>query len=821
MKIVYREDQKEIMKYKSGTMGIQAVPGAGKTFIITHLVAKLLEDMVDREEDGKILVLTYMNSAVNNFRTRIKKIIEGKDIPKSKFEVMTIHSLAMSIIKENTEIAFINDEFEIIDDYKKEILLDNAINRYREHIKDKDRQKADPIMSFLDRKNMKKDTDKKWEREFRGIVSNAIKLLKYAELDSDKMEELVEKRNEKLKMEKNPIKKMDYRGIMSIISPIYSYYQEEMRNSGYLDYDDILLMAHSILENNKDVAEVYQRKYKYVFEDECQDSNFIQGKIIEIIAGNKSNRKNSDKNLVRVGDVNQSITGTFAGSDPKNFINFYKSADYSYKMDMASRSSKDVIDVANKLVSYVNKTDKSAYSGSLEELYIREVSKGAGYKENPKVDEYSISYKKVYSDSENTNTIIDKVKKIKKEHKYYSIGILCFANFQTDEIADQLELNHIEFDQLGSSNSERKKLISDLKAGIDFLKDPVDKEAFTKFIIEAFILRRSEEVNSTENRHEKVVEARNRLLGESYDAFEELPYTKIEDTDGGKIAEIEKYLKKADIEKWIYDDEYYREYGESKISSNKKDAVINKSISTLDVLKRKYNIDSIRIKLRKICESPQIDPSKLIVSIADELDLTVEERMLMTYIAFYIENLVNFENADLDRVSIVLDKKYSRIFDSAIDTIYDIGEKEPEPGSVTLATLHKSKGMEWDAVIIFGINSNNFPSSYIDYFRSEIKYLKDGFKFPEADVKRDIDYFTDKKLMKKEDYEMQVKKELIDERTRLLYVGITRAKKDILLICALNEKNKVTGTLFKKKESEFFKVLSKYIESRLHGNQEF
>ncbi|WP_317316621.1 ATP-dependent helicase, partial [Peptostreptococcus russellii] len=642
MKIVYREDQKEIMEYRSGTMGIQAVPGAGKTFIITNLAAKLLENMVKNEEGGKILVLTYMNSAVNNFRSRIKQIVEDKNIPKSKFEVMTIHSLAMSIIKENTEIAFINEEFEIIDDYKKEILLNNAIDRYRAEMKEKRPSAKDPVMSFLDGKNIKKDTDSKWEREFRQIVSSAIKLLKYAELDSDTLEKLVEKRNEKYKIEKDIVKRQDYRGIMSVISPIYSYYQEEMRNNSYLDYDDILLMAYNILVENEDIAEAYQKKYRYVFEDECQDSNLIQGKIIELIAANKNNRKKSNKNLVRVGDVNQSITGTFAGADPQHFINFCKNADYSYKMDMASRSSKDIIDLANELVSMVNKDKRDAYYNSLEKLYIREVKKGAGYKENPNIDNYEVFYKKAYSDAENINSIVDEIKAIKKEHKEYSIGVLSFANYKIEELAETLELNNIEFDHLGSSTNERKKIINDLKAGVDFLIEPSNEENFKKFIIEAFIIRRSSQVNSTENKHEKIVKARQRLFSEEVDAFEEIEYSKIEEVDGSEIAEIENYFKNVDVEKWIYNDEYYRNFAEEPSEEDSLDAVIKKKLSKIDIIKHKFNMDKIREKLRRISMASQINPADTIKAIADEIDTSHEERMLISYILFYIENLVNF-----------------------------------------------------------------------------------------------------------------------------------------------------------------------------------
>ena len=76
--INYREDQLPIISYENGTMAVPAVPGAGKTFIVTNLVAKLLCE--NKHKGGKILILTYMNSAVSNFKGRIKKILQDNEI---------------------------------------------------------------------------------------------------------------------------------------------------------------------------------------------------------------------------------------------------------------------------------------------------------------------------------------------------------------------------------------------------------------------------------------------------------------------------------------------------------------------------------------------------------------------------------------------------------------------------------------------------------------------------------------------------------------------------------------------------------------------
>lgn len=771
MEIVYRKDQKEIMKYKSGTMGIQAVPGAGKTFIITNLVADLLEEMAANNEDGKILILTYMNSAVNNFKSRIRAILEKRGLSKTKFEVMTIHSLAMKIIKENTSLALMNEEFEIIDDYKKEMLLKNVIEKFKEE---------DPNQSidkFIDPSKRKVEkTVKKWNNEFFSIVSNSIKLLKYENLTDENLKEMVQERKKEFEEAKDKAQKNSLRGIMNIISPIYSLYQEELRANAYIDYDDLLIIAYNILSRDESVANHYQKKYKYVFEDECQDSNMIQGKIIDIIAGNKDNKKSSRKNLVRVGDVNQSITGTFTGSDPKYFIDFYKSADYKYNMNMASRSSKDIINLANELVKFTNKDENQVYYNSLENLYIEEVEKSMGYKENPKSQKNMLNYQISNSIEEETSKIIREIQYLKENFPNYSIAVLCFYNSGVKRIEESLKEKGIEYEVLGSNLDERKKIINDIRLAIDFLIDPKDDRKLAELIIEGFIVRNED--------------------------------LELEDSEAVNIM---KYFKGVDCEKWIFDDEYYRDYKNKSTSSEE---LISRDLNEIDIFKIRTNMSAIRSSIQSLCSFPQINIARLIENIIDLFQASREEKMLGSYIAFYLENLLRFEAEGLYRASIALDLKYSAVFNSAIESIYDVGEYEAEAGSITLATLHKSKGMEWDAVIMFGLNSDNFPSSYSDYFRMNRKYLRKGFECPEASIKKDIDYFSKRDVKDIDEYERNLKKDTIAEHIRLMYVGITRAKKRVTLMNAKKEVSPSGEYIFNKRNSLFFEHLIKVINNK-------
>ena len=96
-----------------------------------------------------------------------------------------------------------------------------------------------------------------------------------------------------------------------------------------------------------------------------------------------------------MGDINQSITGTFSSSDPKYFKEFIQDADNCYKMDMSNRSSKDILDLANKLVKYVtSEFRQEECRDALEDMEIRTVTSGMGYKENPNPEIYSINTKR-------------------------------------------------------------------------------------------------------------------------------------------------------------------------------------------------------------------------------------------------------------------------------------------------------------------------------------------------------------------------------------------------------------------------------------------
>ena len=460
-KINYREDQLPIIQYENGKMAVPAVPGAGKTFIVTNLVAKLLEEK--RQGKGKILILTYMNSAVNNFKVRIKKILEEKNIDeKNSYEVMTIHSLAVKIIKEKPEIVMLNEDFNIADDLQKTMILNECINNFKINGGEKAfrfflKEQKDPI--WADRQL------DAWEKGFYDLVQNTISELKYKDISPQKLEEYMRENR---------------RGILKIILPIYKEYERRLKANGLLDYDDMLILAYKALSIDEDLKIKYQNKYQYVFEDECQDSNEIQGKIIGLIC-------EEHNNLVRVGDINQSITGTFSSSDPKFFKEFIEDSDYCYRMDMSNRSSKDIINLANELTRYVTQNLQPECRDALEQMDIKTVPKNKGYKENPKPDKYQISYKYYKTFDKEIEQTVKFVRNIHKRYPDKSIGILVPYNDHINLVAKELIKEDLEFEELGPNSLRKRRVIDNIAIIIDFILNCDEKEKLIEVLDKVYI----------------------------------------------------------------------------------------------------------------------------------------------------------------------------------------------------------------------------------------------------------------------------------------------------------------------------------------------
>ncbi|WML37247.1 ATP-dependent helicase [Clostridium sp. OS1-26] len=649
----FREDQKPIMEYRGGTMAVPAVPGAGKTFIVAHLAAKIIEEKLHKP--GKVLVVTYMNSAVNNFKSRISSVLENKGIAvNGDYEVMTIHSLAMKILKERPDVVGVNEEFQIIDDMKKIAFLNECIENWR-------RKNGERIFRFLLSDSGNRKYNEKSEYYWRDFFNIADSLISELKLNSISPELLLEK-----------LENVEEISIVKSIFEVYDAYVKKIRMEGYIDYNDLLLLAYKALLLDGKLREKFKNKYSFIFEDECQDSNLVQSNILLLLSENNNN-------LVRVGDLNQSIMGTFTSSDPKFFANFCSQAERKHIMNVAGRSSMEIISLANYLVSYVRTEHlEEKCRGALEEQYIKMMAGMEGFK-NPEPEDYGI-YSYCYSSWDKVKeTTLKAVKNFKIKNPDKTIGILVPYNNQVTELAKELRRIGIECDELSTTSEKRIKITNILGYMLRFLSEPDD------------IIRFKELMNCLIDEN---LPGKELLIGRitSYE-IEDLLENKIKDLYENQFSNGEKLISKELIE-------LFKKY--------------------LDIMK-------------ELLIHNEMSMGRLILYIGNLLNLNINDKAMVETVASYVQYEQKYKvDLTLEEVSQrLLDVKNS-VFKQIADVIYEIQGYEPTPERVTISTCHKSKGLEWDCVFLLSLTDYNFPSSLRVKIRSDHYYFKEEFKNPIA-----------------------------------------------------------------------------------------
>jgi DNA helicase-2/ATP-dependent DNA helicase PcrA len=729
-KIVYRKDQKPIMEYRGGTMAVPAVPGAGKTFIISNLVSQLIEERVHKP--GKILIVTFMNSAVNNFKHRITKVLESKGITASNdYEVMTIHSLALKILKDRPDVMGVSEEFKVLDDIHKSLYLNRCIYQWRRN------GGEETFRSLLSDYGNKKYYEKGsvwWEKDFFNTVDALIGELKLNDISPKKLKE--------------EIRGVDENSILKYIADIYESYTKMLKKEAFIDYNDLLILAYKLLKTDHKLREKLEKKYTFVFEDECQDSNLIQGKILTLISKKRGN-------LVRVGDINQSINGTFSSSDPKFFKEFCENANRKFEMYMAGRSTKEIIDLANNLVDYTNKYhEEQECRGALVNQHIKIIPEAFIIK-NPHVSNYGIGAFVLKSKEEEIKNAVELAVRFKNKYPDKTCAVLVPYNSQVIEIADGLRRLGKECDELSSKPNKRLKVTNTLGHILSFISEPHNNIKF-KNLIQSIVI----------NEHNEESE---KLLN---------------------------FIQNCEVEKLLYPiggvlDENY---------------ISSEIINTKAYKELLLGIE----RIKRILEYPQTQFDRLILHISDTLDFSLEDRAMTDAVASYIRFTAK-DNPEfcLKQIADQLLDENNTMLNHISSIIYELEGYEPTPERITVSTCHKSKGLEWDCVIILNITSYNYPYNITDKFK-EAYYFKDEFKNPTALGKAEIAKILGNNICA--DPVKEAKIQVINEKIRLLYVGITRAKEYLMLLSPKCNEGKWNET----KPSQYFYTLQSFI-SRKRG----
>ncbi|MBQ8043625.1 MAG: ATP-dependent helicase, partial [Clostridia bacterium] len=463
---------KELVEtYRKGYCGVPAIPGGGKTFALTQWAVEVLTEGINLP--GKILIVTYMTSAANNFKQRIGAELEKRGITSRDYYVSTIHSLCLQIIKEKPDLVGINSEVTVIETFQKDSLIKDVVLSWKRNEENKRL-----YIYYLDEMKLQRDgydkVAKKWDAGFCKLMSTAISDFKTNEISP---KEAIEK-----------TKVLYDVSLLKVAAKIYYEYEKKLKRRGMIDFEDMLAKAKYILENDNAILRKYRKKYTFVCEDEAQDSNKLQTDILTLIAG-------KDGNFLRVGDSNQAITATFANSDMRLFKEFCEGENVKvFHITQSSRNTKQIIDTANRFVRFVRECHPTEECrDSLLPQYIETVLPGDAFP-NPVVEGDGVFYAEFSKKGDEVEAIADKCEKLLAEFPEKTTAVLMPSGYKVGEVMKLLDARKIPYDYLDNSASERNCTLIKLGAVIDFISKPEDNDK----LIQAVCVFINEEVPGRE-----------------------------------------------------------------------------------------------------------------------------------------------------------------------------------------------------------------------------------------------------------------------------------------------------------------------------------
>ena len=305
------KEQREAVFHTDGPLLILAGAGSGKTRVLTHRIAYLIEEK--GVNPWNILAITFTNKAAGEMRERVDQLV---GFGSESIWVSTFHSSCVRILRRYIDRLGYENNFTIYDGDDQKILMRDVCK-----------------MAAIDTKVYK-------ERSLLAAISSA--------------------KDEMISPEEYELNAAGDFGKQKI-AKVYREYEKQLRANNALDFDDLLVKTVQLLQTQPDVLEYYQQRFRYIMVDEYQDTNTVQFKFVSLLAGKY-------KNLCVVGDDDQSIY-KFRGANIKNILNFEKEFQDAkvIKLEQNYRSTGNILSAANAVISNnVGRKAKSLWTENKE-----------------------------------------------------------------------------------------------------------------------------------------------------------------------------------------------------------------------------------------------------------------------------------------------------------------------------------------------------------------------------------------------------------------------------------------------------------------------
>ncbi|MDK1029501.1 MAG: ATP-dependent helicase, partial [Anaerolineae bacterium] len=454
-----RPDQKTILEYSGGKLGIAAVPGSGKTYILSALAAQLISDG-KLDSDQEVLVVTLVNSAVDNFSARISGFVQARGLlPHLGYRIRTLHGLAHEIVRERPALVGLETRFSIIDEREAAFIRKEATNAWLN---------ANPYLldDFLDPGLDEKKRD--WVR--RQHLPDLLNSLALGFISSAKNKRQTPE-SLRLQLDRQPATLP----LAEMGLAIYSDYQRALTYRGAVDFDDLIRLAVDLLEADEEYLERLRYRFPYILEDEAQDSSLLQEQILRTLAG-------EDGNWVRVGDPNQAIFETFTTANPKYLREFIENeAEFQQQLPVSGRSQPSIIKLANYLIEWVmSEHPAEDLRDALAPPEIRPTEKDDPQPNPPDDSEAIHIVGEKFTPEEELKAVIDSLARWLPENTDKTVAVLVPRNTRGVDVINALKKKGLETLELLSSTHTTRATAGSIANLISFLAEPQSARKLSK-----------------------------------------------------------------------------------------------------------------------------------------------------------------------------------------------------------------------------------------------------------------------------------------------------------------------------------------------------
>lgn len=401
-------EQKEAVLHTEGPLLLLAGAGSGKTRVLTHRIAYLIDEI--GVNPWNILAITFTNKAAGEMRERVDRIA---GFGAEQVWVATFHATCMRILRRYIDRLGFDNNFTIYDTDDQKTVMKGVCKR------------------------LNIDTKVHKERSLMNAISSA--------------------KDELISPQEYELRAMgDYN--KTIIARVYREYQETLRKSNALDFDDIIVKTVELLKSCPEVLNQYQERFRYIMVDEYQDTNTAQFELIRLLA-------DKYRNLCVVGDDDQSIY-KFRGANIRNILDFeqvYSDARV-IKLEQNYRSTQSILDAANAVIrNNVGRKEKSLWT-----------AQGAGSR---------IHFRQFDNAYEEAEYIADDIRrKVREGADYGDCAVLYRTNAQARLLEERMVVDGIPYNVVGGTNFYARAEIKDILAYLKTIDNGRDEVAVRRIV---------------------------------------------------------------------------------------------------------------------------------------------------------------------------------------------------------------------------------------------------------------------------------------------------------------------------------------------------